>query len=255
MWMHPRAIGNRRSRNMLRYFFFDLDDTLTPSRTRMLPEHEGHFGALCERAEVIVVSGAEENQMRAQIPDTFNGMYYLLTENGNHAVHKKGTELWSEGFSPEQKAIVGRFIDTIHDELALPVSDENDLVEDRGSQISYSLIGHHEALEKKRAFDADGSKRKAILAAHPELVQNLEDAGVEVTVGGTTCFDIYLKGRNKGFNVKRLIDHLGWQHEHAIYIGDALEPGRNDESVIGVIATKKVRDHPDTFSFIKSLLH
>src|SRR3989344_284461 len=231
MWMHPRAIGNRRSRNMLRYFFFDLDDTLTPSRTRMLPEHEGHFGALCERAEVIVVSGAHENQMRAQIPDTFNGMYYLLTKNGNHAVHKKGTELWSEGFSPEQKAIVGRFIDTIHDELALPVSDENDLVEDRGS------------------------KRKAILAAHPELVQNLEDAGVEVTVGGTTCFDIYLKGRNKGFNVKRLIDHLGWQHEHAIYIGDALEPGRNDESVIGVIATKKVRDHHDTFFFIKSLLH
>ncbi len=239
---------------MKKHIFFDLDDTLTPSRTPMNTEHVSLFLKLCNTHDVIVISGAQESQMVKQLPQESAGHLYRLTQNGNHAVAPDGTVLWSEKFTPAQEEAVLAFIRTIHDELKLDVKDENDLVENRGSQISYSLIGHNEEREVKKAFDPDASKRKAILASHAAGVDYLKEMGIEITAGGTTCLDIFLLGKNKGFHVANLIEKKGWNKEEAVYVGDAIEPGRNDESVIGVIDTHPVRDPNDTFIFIQQML-
>ncbi len=238
---------------MLKHLFFDLDDTLTPSRSPMREEHIPLFIELCAQRDVIVVSGAQESQMRAQLPS--GARCFMLTQNGNHAISTDGTILWSEAFTQEQRGVVVEFIREIHDDIQLSVRDENDLVEDRGSQISYSLIGHNEQLMTKKTFDPDGSKRRAILEQHSAARTRLLDAGVEVTIGGTTCLDIYLAGKNKGYHVPRLIESQHWTKDDSIYVGDALQPGRNDESVIGVIPTKEVSGPDDTFSFIKEVIH
>jgi phosphomannomutase len=235
---------------MLKHLFFDLDDTLTPSRTAMRSEHIPLFIELCKKKDVVVVSGAQESQMRKQIPSEASGLYYLLTQNGNRAIAKDGTILWSEQFTPTQEEAIYAFIKTVHDELALNIKDENNLVEHRGSQISYSLIGHDEDRAVKKAFDPDAAKRKAILAAHKSNVDQLRELGVEITAGGTTCLDIFLLGKNKGFHVPRLIESQGWSKEDSLYVGDALAPGRNDESVIGVIPTHAVANPDETFYFI-----
>lgn len=239
---------------MPKHVFFDLDDTLTPSRTMMKAEHVSLFLQLCSAKDAIVVSGAEESQIRKQLPSEASGRYFVLSQNGNHAIGKDGAVLWSEAFSPEQVSEIYAFIKKIHDELALTVRNEDDLIENRGSQISYSLIGHNEERPIKKAFDPDGSKRKAILAAHAVDVEHLRSTGIEITVGGTTCLDIFLLGRNKGFHVPRLIGHEGWSKADSLYVGDALEPGRNDESVIGVVPTHAVENPDDTFRFIEQNL-
>ncbi len=236
------------------HIFFDLDDTLTASRTPMKAEHIPLFIELCEKRDVIVISGAQDSQMLKQLPSESAGTLYRLTQNGNHAVAPDGSLLWSEKFSETQQNAVLAFIATLHDELKLAVKDEDDLIEIRGSQISYSLIGHNEAREIKKAFDPDASKRKALLASHTTDVDHLRELGIEVTAGGTTCFDIYLLGKNKGFHVANLISRMKWKKEDSVYVGDAIEPGRNDESVIGVIATHPVTGPDDTFTFIKQML-
>lgn len=239
---------------MPKHIFFDLDDTLTPSRTRMTADHAHLFVELCNKRDVIVVSGAQKSQMEKQLPSEAAGTYFSLTQNGNYALGKDGALLWSEKFTSEQEEAINAFIASVHDELKLPVRDENDLVEHRGSQISYSLIGHNETREIKKAFDPDAAKRKAILAAHTDTVAHLASLGIEVTAGGTTCFDIFLLGKHKGFNVLRLIERESWKKEDSLYVGDALEQGRNDESVIGVIPTHAVKDPDDTFRFISENL-
>ena len=235
-----------------KHIFFDLDDTLTPSRTLMKAEHVPLFVGLCKEKDVVVVSGAQESQMKKQLPPEATGLYFLLTQNGNRALAKDGSLLWSEQFTRAQETAIYAFIKKVHDEIGLLVRDENNLVEHRGSQISYSLIGHDEDRQTKRTFDPHATKRKEILAAHSEDVASLKSLGVEVTIGGTTCLDLFLLGKNKGFHVPRLIEYLGWKKEDSIYIGDALEPGRNDESMIGVIPTHAVKDPDETFSFIQS---
>jgi phosphomannomutase len=239
---------------MPKHLFFDMDDTLTRSKSPMSAAHESLFRSLCEKKDVIVVSGQDESNIRRQITAQFDGSYYLLTQNGNHAINKDGSVLWHETFSLEQKEAIHTFIEQIRRELDLKVKDENDIVEDRGSQISYSLIGHHENVDVKRAFDSGAIKRIALLKSHESDVEELHAVGVEVAAAGTTCFDFMMLGKNKGFNVVRFIDMRKWKKDDSMYIGDALEPGRNDESVIGVIPTHAVKGPDDTFIFIKQMV-
>lgn len=239
---------------MPKHIFMDLDDTLTPSRSPMHAEHVPIFQRICDTRDVIVVSGAQGSQMLRQLPPSAAGKYFKLSQNGNYATDRDGTVLWSERFTTEQVKLAMDFIKVIHDKIDLPVSNENDLVENRGSQISYSLLGHTEQLEKKKAFDPDGSYRNGILAAHAAELQTLAAAGIEVTIGGTTCMDIFLLGKNKGYHVPRLIELQGWKREESIYIGDALAPGRNDESMIGVIPTRSVAGPAETFELLAKML-
>ncbi len=239
---------------MPKHFFFDLDKTLTRSRSLMEPEHEAIFRTLCDRYDVTVVTGGQISQIQKQIPRTLDGLYHSLSQSGNHAVAKDGTILWSESFTDAQRTAILEFIRIVHDELRLPVKDENDLVEDRGAQISYSLIGHHEDIEKKEAFDPDAKTRLAIIARHEADVARLLAAGADVRTGGTTTFDFTLKGKHKGFNISRFIEKMGWEKQDCIYVGDALFPGGNDETVIGVIPTKPVDDYHETYEYLSAIL-
>ncbi len=60
-----------------------------------------------------------------------------------------------------------------------------------------------------------------------------------------------MKGRNKGYNIKRLIEHEGWDASECLYFGDSLFPGGNDETMIGVIDTVPVRDHRHTYELLR----
>lgn len=239
---------------MPKHFFFDLDKTLTKSRSPMDAEHRPLFRKLCETRDVAIMSGGNEQQIREQTTSEFDGMYYALGQSGNHAVDKAGAELWNDVLSPDQVSAILEFIEQLKQHFAIDVKDPNDLVENRGAQISYSVIGFHEDTEKKYAFDPDDSRRAAALRAMPTAVTVLNNAGVEVVPAGTTTYNFMALGRHKGYNVRRFIDHMNWQASECVYVGDALFPGGNDSSVIGVIPTHAVQSPDDTFSFIKEML-
>ena len=61
------------------------------------------------------------------------------------------------------------------------------------------------------------------------------------------------KGKNKGFNVRAFMEHMHWLDEDSVYVGDALFSGGNDETVIGVIPTKAVKDYKETFAYLSGL--
>lgn len=239
---------------MYKHIFFDLDNTLMLSRTEMAAEHRELFRLLCEKKDVVVVSGAQESQVRTQIPDSIGAAFFVLGQTGNHAFGKDRTVLWQENFSDEQTAQTLAFIEVLKKDLRLQPKDPNDLVELRGSQISYSPIGHHEELSKKYAFDPDASLRRKLIEKHRGEVETLNRTGVDVVPGGTTCFDFFLHGKNKGFNVARLVEREGWDKAECVYVGDALFPGGNDETVIGVIPTHAVKNPGETFEFIAKTL-
>ena len=109
-------------------------------------------------------------------------------------------------------------------------------------------------MEKKYAFDPNSSKRLAALAKFATERISLSEAGIDVMPAGTTTYDFILAGRNKGYNIVRLIEYLRWKRDDCIYVGDEIAPGKNDESVIGVIPTRPVEDPDDTFRYIDEIL-
>lgn len=239
---------------MPKHFFFDLDNTLTPSKSLILPEHVPVFKSLSERANIIIASGHGATDIRAHLTPELAGTYSILGQNGNYAESKDGTILWSRSLFQTQKDAIHNFIQKARAKLHYDVRDENDIVDDRDSQIAFSLIGHHEDKEKKHAFDPTHEKRLALLADMPEDLQKLTDAEVEVQSGGTTVLDFFSLGKNKGYNVGEFITAMGWSASDCIFIGDALFPGGNDSTVIGIIPTHAVKNPHETFEFINKML-
>lgn len=225
-----------------KHLFFDLDDTLTPTRTPMAPDMQELLRGL--PVDCIAVSGADHTQMSTQLCGV---PFFHLTQNGNHAFDLEGNELWKNTLTEEERNDVLAHMSTVLACSDYDVSNPTDLIEDRGSQISLSMIGHHEVLEKKKAYDPHGLVRAALLERAP-----FSSKRMDVRIAGTATLDYTKRGLNKGTNVRRLIEQMGWNPDECVYFGDKLMPGGNDETVIGVIDTIAVISDTDTYEKLKA---
>ena len=224
-----------------KHLFFDLDDTLTQSKSPIEKEMKDVLAR--SGKDIIVVSGAEIGRIAVQ---TDNFPAYYLGQNGNDAVDNTGKRLWQDFLTPQEKAAILRHNSQLISLADWYIQNPADLVDDRGCQISLSTIGHHEDIVRKKTFDPHSHVRLAMLEQYP-FVSDI----VEVKIGGTTTFDYFRKGAHKGANVARLIAALGWNKDACVYFGDKLHSGGNDETVVGVIDTIPVDSHEHTLALLQ----
>lgn len=229
-----------RSFSNYRHFFFDLDNTLTRSKSLIETEHRNVLTALPQ--DVVVISGAHHIQIDKQL----NGLPIIrMGQNGNHTYDRLGVELWREVLGSSEEKAIRDHIARVRPLIKHDIPSEDDLLDHRGCQISFSILGHNQHVSSKETCDPDQAIRTHLLATHP-----LTSDTVEVRIAGTTCLDYFAKGKNKGFNVMRLIQHYDWNPDDCIYFGDALFPGGNDETVIGIIDTQPVNDYKETYRLL-----
>ena len=98
-----------------------------------------------------------------------------------------------------------------------------EVIEDRGSQITFSALGQQAPLEEKKKWDSDFAKRKKIKAILDTLIPEFS-----VRMGGATSIDVTKPGIDKAYGVRKLRDVLGISLKEMIFIGDALFAGGND---------------------------
>lgn len=238
-----------------KHVFFDMDNTLTHSRTPIEDDMKEALGQLLGPVDVVVVSGGEETRMWKQMTDYFRGKISFLVQNGNNGYsHKKGKYLWERRLPSEEKNEILKHIASIEKKYGDLIErfrkeDRNKLTEDRGCQISFSFVGHNALLADKRRFDPDGSVRLGILKALP-----LNSRQVDAKLGGTTCFDYNQLGKNKGYNIGEWMKYFGWRSEDVLYVGDALFPGGNDDSVFGCCDTLQVSGPAETLAVIRKIV-
>ena|SRR3990167_6300159 len=205
-------------------YFFDMDGTICESRQNI------SFLMLEKLSElkhnIIVISGAERERMVEQL-EGLNCS--IMAQSGND------THLWKRTLTDNEKKNIIAHIRKIIGDISKP-----DLIDDRGCQISLSLVGHHANIELKKKFDPDGKKRERILKDNPFLNDKLE-----CRIAGTTCLDYTRKDGTKGKNIERFIKAMEWSKKDCIYFGDKLYKGGNDESVIGIIKIVGVANPAD----------
>jgi hydroxymethylpyrimidine pyrophosphatase-like HAD family hydrolase len=92
------------------------------------------------------------------------------------------------------------------------------------------------------AFDAEtGYRARLMPVLRRELDQRLPDNDLLLTLGGQTSFDIVVRGRDKSFAVRTLLEE---GVERVTYVGDALFPGGNDAAVADFVASWPGGDCP-----------
>lgn len=219
---------------MKTHFFFDMDGTICESRQQISHDMFSALLSLRNKGnDVIIISGASKEQITFQLSGFIPS--FILAQSGNDS------PFWKRNFTERDRVEVLRHLKDVKKKFSQHLgSNLDDLLQDRGSQMAFSFLGHNSDIKKKKTFDPDGSLRNNILSVIPFFSNSLE-----VRIGGTTCFDYTHKEYTKGKNIERLIKYMDWNKENCIYFGDALWKGGNDETVIGIIETQEVKDPKD----------
>jgi phosphomannomutase len=216
---------------MKRLIVFDLDGTLAESKSPLDPEMAILLGTLLDLVRVAVISGGNwpqfQQQLLSHLPhdERLKNLSVLPTCGTKFYQYKSGWEaLYSEDFTSEQKQkIIGSLQKAIELSGFKPERVWGELIEDRGSQITFSALGQQAPLEEKKKWDPDFAKRKKMKALLDTFIPEFS-----VRLGGATSVDVTKPGIDKGYGIRKLRDVLGVAITEMIFIGDALFPGGND---------------------------
>lgn len=251
----PPNQAKSRNKNLV---IFDLDGTLAESKSSLDPEMAGLLKELLTIVKVAVISGGDwpqfQQQLLANLPqDQSLGSLSLLPTCGTkYYEYSDGwKQLYSEGLTEAERA---RIIQALQDVVAASgfAAKETwgEVIEDRGSQITFSALGQQAPYQAKRDWDPDFLKRAAIKAV---LDSRLPEFSIRM--GGTTSIDITKSGIDKSYGIRKLQELHGIPISEMIFVGDALFPGGNDypakEAGVECI---QVRDPDESKRVIETLI-
>jgi phosphomannomutase len=216
---------------MKKLFVFDLDGTLAESKSSLNPEMAGLLGDLLSFMKVAVISGGAWEQFETQLlanlkkDDHFDNLFLLPTCGTQfYRYESKWVKIYSEDLTAdEQKKIIGA-LQKAFDESGIKVKKIwGDAIENRGSQITLSVLGQQAPLSAKESWDPDFAKRKKITELLKPMIPNFS-----IRMGGTTSIDVTKPGIDKAYGIGKLRDHLDVSIKEMLFAGDAIFPGGND---------------------------
>jgi len=240
---------------------FDLDDTLAPSKSPVDPRMLEVFARLLARTRVAVISGGNFEQFEAQLLSRLEGVdesslerLHLLPTCGTRYERREGgtwRTVYREHLTPAERDAA---FDALREEaLRLGfwhVDTWGEVLEDRGSQVTFSALGQHAPVAQKQAWDPDGSKKNALRSAVAERLPSLE-----VRSGGSTSVDVTRRGIDKAYGMRKLAEHTGVDLADMLFVGDRLDPDGNDYPVKAMgVACHEVTGWEDTVEFLERLL-
>lgn len=239
---------------------FDLDDTLAISKSQIDPEMAALLGRLLERLEVCIISGGRFEQFDDQVLkhlDIAAGLkakLHLMPTCGTRYYRWQEGEwvlVYAEDFGAEDKVGIAEALTDGARSLGLwRERTWGPIIEDRGSQITFSALGQSAPPAEKYAWDPDGSKRTALR----ELVAARLPQW-EVRSGGSTSIDVTKKGVDKAYGMRKLMETLDLKMENIVFVGDRLDEGGNDYPVREMgITSVPVEGWPDTARFVARVL-
>ncbi len=245
---------------MKKLVIFDLDGTLAESKSALDSEMAGLLRKLLAAARVAVISGGDwaqfQKQLLANLPeDAQLSKLSLLPTCGTKFLRHEASGTWhrlySEEFTNDEKQkILSSFDQALKKTGFKPEQTWGEIIEDRGSQITFSALGQQAPHHAKKDWDPDFAKRKQIQAVLNELIP-----GFSVRLGGATSIDVTKLGIDKAYGIKKLCEVLSLKIEDMLFIGDAIFPGGNDypakEAGVDCI---QVRDVHETKRVIEALV-
>jgi phosphomannomutase len=216
---------------MKKLIVFDLDGTLAESKSSIDAEMAKLLNALLDIVKVSVISGGAWSQFEKQVlahlsRDGRLKNLSLLPTCGTKFYKFESTwnRLYSEDFTADEKRKIIRSLKQATESSNSKIGKVwGEIIEDRGSQITFSALGQQAPLEEKKKWDPDFTKRKEIKARLDKLIPEFS-----VRLGGATSIDVTQHGIDKAYGIRKLRDTLGIAIEEMIFIGDAMFPGGND---------------------------
>jgi hypothetical protein len=243
---------------MKKLVVFDLDGTLAESKLSIDAEMAELLDKLLGFIKVAVISGGNWPQFQKQVlshlshDERLSNLSLLPTCGTQFYKYETGwKKIYAEDFTRDQKdKILSSLRKTIEQSGLKAERVWGEVIEDRGSQITFSALGQEAPLKEKLKWDPDFTKRKKMKAIVDTLIPEFS-----VRLGGSTSIDVTKPGIDKAYGIKKLRDVLGIAIEEMVFVGDALFPGGNDYPAeqAGVVSIR-VRDPQETKRVIETII-
>jgi phosphomannomutase len=216
---------------MKKLIVYDLDGTLAESKSSLDAEMAALLHDLLGIVKVAVISGGDwpqfEEQLLSNLPHDERLLNLsLLPTCGTKFFQYAGDwkKIYSEDFTTDEKKKIVSSLKKALGVAGFKVEKVwGEVIEDRGSQITFSALGQQAPLKEKSKWDPDFTKRKKIKTILDTFIPEFS-----VRLGGTTSVDVTKPGIDKAYGIRKLRDTLGISIQEMIFIGDALFPGGND---------------------------
>ena len=233
-----------------RLIAFDLDDTLAPSKSELDPRMGQALARLLAVVPVCVISGGQfaqfESQLIAGLEASASAQQAAFGFGRLHLMPTCGTQYyrWEDAQWRRQYA---EALSEDERQNAIAVAEEEArrlgywepankgvklwgrVIEDRGTQITFSALGQQAPVEAKKAWDPSNEKKNALAAAVQKRLP-----GLEVRSGGSTSIDITAKGIDKAYGMRKLTQLSGVPLDQMAFVGDRLDRDGNDYPVLAM---------------------
>lgn len=222
---------------------FDVDGTLTVSKTLITEKMAHLIKELVKRRQVLAIAGGSFHQLQTQfLPPFLNDEtmlpfihnFTLLPTSGSQRyeyddIKKEWLMTDKEPLDADVKERAIKLLQEVIDNpiYEIPPNPTGNIIEDRDTQITFTPNGQQAPVDIKIKFDPDRKKRERIKAMlDPELPE------VSILINGTSSIDILPKGFNKAVGLTRYLNKIGLNKADVLFIGDGIFPGGNDYSVL-----------------------
>lgn len=240
---------------------FDLDGTLTKSKAVLDREMASLLCKLLEKKIVAVIGGGNYSQFKKQFlgylrcaKAQLENLFILPVSGGS--LYKQRNDKWQQIYknaltAKEKAKILTAFRKSFQDiHYASPKKVYGKVIEDRGSQITFSALGQKAPLSKKKEWNTKTDMRLQLKTA---LEKYLPD--FEIRLGGLTSIDVTKKGIDKAYGIRQIMKLLFVSKKEIVYVGDALYKGGNDYAAMQAgVATIEVKNAEETKTLIRSIL-
>ncbi|MDB5184917.1 MAG: family hydrolase [Candidatus Saccharibacteria bacterium] len=248
---------------MKKVIAFDLDDTLAITKSPIDDRMAVLLTQLLDHFDVCVISGGAFPQFKKQIidrliatPRQLARMHLMPTCGTRYYRYDEVTEEWAQQYaedltSAQKKAIIAALESGAKQLGYWEANPAGDIIEDRGSQVTYSAVGQQATPEAKYAWDPSGVKKRKLQKLVADMLPDLE-----VRAGGSTSIDVTRIGIDKAYGITKLIEALTIDKNEVLFFGDRLEPGGNDYPVKAMgVDTVEVTRWTDTALALEAILH
>jgi HAD superfamily hydrolase (TIGR01484 family) len=255
---------------MKKLIAFDLDGTLSDSKFPADDRMAELLAKLLDKFEVCIMSGGKFEQFQKQILNSLQatpsqlGHLHLMPTCGTRyytydVAANDWREMYAENFTAAEKKEIIVALNKGFDDLRMRAKKVyGDCIEDRGSQVTFSVLGQdivdelgQEGVRLKYEWDPDDSKKQKLRDYIAPLIPEFE-----VRVGGVTSIDVTKPGIDKAYGMKKLMEMLEIGKEDILFIGDRLYVGGNDYPVKAMgIDCLEISRWQETAAAVEAVLH
>ncbi len=241
---------------------FDLDGTLTVSKSTMDRGMGELLGELLKVKMVAVIGGGNYAQFESQLlsslslPSSLSEKLFIFPTSGSafyRYVAVGWEKVYEELLTEDEKTRIYRAFERVFSELNYekPEVMYGVDIEDRTTQISFSPLGQQASPQKKEEWREKYNPLR--LKMRDMLAEYLPD--FEVRAGGITTIDVTRKGIDKAYGIHKMEEYLKVPKSGMFFIGDAIYPGGNDyAAVVAGVDYIKVTGPEETKMVIRGLL-